>query len=78
MMNAHEIRSVAYGNLSEEINAVEAYYFARRKELIELGGDWTKDDLREMLFNIFDANQNTDYAVGETLSGRETSNIPRQ
>jgi hypothetical protein len=68
-MTAHEIRSVAYGNLVEEIAGVESKYFARRKELIELGGDWTKEDLRDMLFEIFDSVGVLDYAVCETISG---------
>ena len=68
-MNAHEIRSVAYGNLVEEIAGVESKYFARRKELIELGGDWTKEDLRDMLFEIFESVDGLEYAVSETISG---------
>ena len=70
-MTAHEIRSVAYGNLVEEIAGVESKYFARRKELIELGGDWTKEDLRDMLFEIFTMVDRTDYEVGETITGLE-------
>lgn len=69
MSRISEIRSVAYGNLVEMISEVEAEYFARRKEMIDLGGDWTREDLQEMLFEIFDSTGVLNYAVEETISG---------
>ena len=69
MSRISEIRSVAYGNLVEMISEVEAEYFARRKEMIDLGGDWTREDLQEMLFEIFDSTGVLTYAVEETISG---------
>ena len=69
MSRISEIRSVAYGNLIEMISEVEAEYFARRKEMIDLGGDWTREDLQEMLFEIFDSTGVLNYAVEETISG---------
>ena len=69
MSRISEIRSVAYGELIEMISEVETRYFARRKELIDLGGDWTREDLQEMLFEIFDNAGVLGYTVDETISG---------
>lgn len=69
MSKISEIRSVAYGELREMISEVEARYFARRKDLIELGGDWTRDDVMDMLLEIFDNADRLEYVVDETISG---------
>lgn len=69
MSRISEIRSSGYGEVVNIVDEIETRYFARRKELIDLGGDWTKDDLQEMLFEIFDRVGYTEYVVGETISG---------
>jgi len=71
MSRISEIRSSAYGELRNMIDEVETRYFSRRKELIDLGGDWTREDLQEMLFEIFDNAGVLGYTVDETISGGE-------
>lgn len=69
MSKITEIRSSAYGALREIISEVETKYFARRRDLIELGGDWTRDDMMDMLLEIFDNADRLEYEVDETISG---------
>jgi len=69
MSRISEIRSSGYGEVVNIVDEIETRYFARRKELIDLGGDWTKEDLQEMLFEIFERVGYTEYVVGETISG---------
>lgn len=69
MSRISEIRSSAYGELREIISEVETRYFARRRDLIELGGDWTRDDIMDMLLEIFDNADRLEYTVDETISG---------
>lgn len=69
MSRISEIRSSAYGELRDIISEVETRYFARRRDLIELGGDWTRDDIMDMLLEIFDNADRLEYTVDETISG---------
>ena len=70
MSFANDIKAKAYNDIVEKTSIVVKEYMECRPRANEMA-DWSKDQIRDMFFELIDYIEYTDYRVGETLTGAE-------
>ena len=70
MSYVHDVKAAAYDDIIDKCSSVLKEYMSHRPRDNEMA-DWSKEDIRDMLLDLIDFIEYTDYKVGETITGAE-------
>lgn len=70
MSFVHDIKAKAYDDIIEKTSSILKQYMSHRPKEFEMA-DWSKEDIRDMLLELVDHIEYTDYKVGEIIIGAE-------
>jgi|TARA_B110000858_G_scaffold157981_1_gene180961 hypothetical protein len=70
-MTPIEIKAMAFDDITRTILLLEKYYHDRPSNNLKPEDWWTKKELSNMLYKIFDETNGVSYTVGETITGQQ-------